>query len=140
MITKRLRRVVVTTAIGVVVTSQPATASWQDATSAAMPIASGSLVAATGPSATAGCALLVPEVALSWTATTSPTATGYRVFRRVDTGSYSQIATVPGRTANSYVDTPVVLLTSYTYYVQAYVESWTADTGTATVTSVPSCV
>ncbi len=138
--TRRLRRVVVATAVAVVVGGQAATASWQDTTSASMPIASGSLTAATGLSATAGCVTAIANVTLGWTATTSPNATGYRIFRRTDLGGYLQIATVAGRTSNSYVDTPVGLLVNHTYYVQAYVGAWTADSGTAAVTTLPVCV
>lgn len=117
-----------------------ALASWQVAGAASTPITSGSLVAATGLGATPGCILLLPKVTLGWTPTASLQATGYRVFRKAGAGAYGLITTVAGRTTSSYLDTAVSLSTTYTYYVQAYVGSWTADSATASATTAALCL
>ena len=117
-----------------------ALASWQDSSSASLPISSGSLTSATALTATPGCLLVVPQVTLSWTPTTSSQATGYRVFRRLGAGSYSTVATVAGSSSNGYVDSTVILSAAYTYYVQAYLGAWTADSSTASATTPALCL
>lgn len=133
------RRALMASALVVFLGTPSALAAWQDSSSASLPVATGSLAAATSLTATAGCTVVVPKVTLSWTATTSTQATGYRVYRRTGAGSYSLIATVAGRTSNGYLNTPVSTSTSYTYYVQAYVGAWTADSATASVTTPLLC-
>lgn len=60
-----------------------------------------------------------PTVTLSWTATTSTWASGYRVYRgSTQGGPYSEIAEVVGQLTTVYVDTPPAG-TSY-YVVRAY--------------------
>ncbi len=137
---KTRRTAVILTTLAVSIGGSSAFATWSDTSSASMPISSGSLVAATGLSATPSCLLVVPQVTLSWTPTTSLQATGYQVFRKTDGGSYGQIATVSGRTASGYLDTTVSIATTYTYYVRAYVGAWTADSATAAVTTVALCL
>jgi predicted ribosomally synthesized peptide with SipW-like signal peptide len=72
------------------------------------------LAAPTGLTAVNG-----PTVSLSWAATTSTWASGYRVYRgSTQGGPYSQIAEVVGQSTTTYVDTPPAG-TSY-YVVGAY--------------------
>ena len=137
---KTRRTAVVLTTVVLSLGGSSALATWIDTASASMSISSGSLVAATGLSATPGCLLVVPRVTLSWTATTSVQATGYAVFRKTGAGGYSQIATVSGQAANTYLDTTVAIATTYTYYVQAYVGSWTADSSAAAASTAAVCL
>ena len=134
------RCAVVATTLILVLGGSSASAAWQDTSSASMPIASGSLAVATSLVATPGCTLIIPKVTLSWTPTTSTQATGYRVFRRTGAGSYSQIATVTGADSSGYVNSGLSAGTSYTYYVQAYIGAWTADSATASATTPTSCL
>jgi hypothetical protein len=72
---------------------------------------------------------LTARPALSWTATTDPYATGYRMFRSTTPGSgYVQIGTVSGRTTTTFTDTTggLVVLTTYYYVVIAESANWTS--------------
>lgn len=124
----------------VLIAAAAAAAGFQRSTSASLPVSSGRLVAATAPSATPGCALLVPKVTLAWTPTVTANATGYRIHRRTGSGSFALVATVAGRTSSGYVDSPLAASTSYSYYVEAYVGSWTATTATVTATTALICL
>lgn len=48
---------------------------------------------------------------------------GYRVYRKVDGGSWKLIKTIEDPTAASYVDADVVNMSQYTYTVRAYIGS-----------------
>ena len=117
----------------------PARTGWWDTSTAALTVTSGSLAPATGVTATLGGTVAAPTVVLGWTPTTTTYATGYRVFRNTDTTSYSQIATVAGRTSSSYVDSAVTTSTTYTYYLTAYVSSWTANSASVSITTSGTC-
>lgn len=134
------RGAVVVLMILTVLGGSQALAFWQDSGSASMSISSGSLASATALTATPECVLVLPRVTLGWTPTTSTQAVGYYVYRRTGAGAYSQIATVTGRTSSGYVDLTVGLGTGYTYYVQAYVNSWTASSATASATTAAVCL
>jgi hypothetical protein len=54
---------------------------------------------------------------VTWTASTSPDVTGYKIYRRTRSGSYKLLAT-PGN-VSSYLDTTVVSGASYVYAVSA---------------------
>lgn len=138
--TDSARRVVATCGAAVIVMATASAATWNDGTSAAMAVDSGTLVSATGLGASAGCVLVLPRVTLSWTPTASTGAAGYRVYRRTGAGSFSLIATVPGRSSTGYTDTPLATSTSYTYYVETYVGAWTASTGTVSATTPAICL
>ena len=87
-------------------------------------ISTGSLAAPTG--LTASCVPASSNVTLTWTATTSMIASGYRILRGTTSGGpYSQIATVSGRTTTTYTDTIAVLATQY-YVVEATRNNWTS--------------
>lgn len=142
--TRDLRRTVTVltatvTAAVMVLGGGAATAGWTDATSSSsMPVSSGTLVAATSLTATTSCVALVARVDLAWTPTASA-ATGYRIYRKA-AGDYALIATVSGRTTSSYLDAVLSTGTTYTYYVQAYVGSWTANSTTVTVATPLLCL
>src|SRR5207248_4434772 len=80
------------------------------------------------------------SVSLSWAATTSSYATGYRVLRGTSAGGpYSQIAQVSPRTTTTYSD-PVASGTYY-YVIQTYDQNWTSvnsNEASATVSVCPS--
>ena len=117
----------------------PVRSGWWDTSNAALTVTSGSLAPATALSATLTGTVVAPTVSLTWTPTTTTYATGYRVFRDTDTGAYAQIATVDGRTTSSTVDSTVAASTTYTYYLRAYVSSWTANSATVTITTTGTC-
>jgi hypothetical protein len=78
----------------------------------------------TGVSATGGS-----SVSLSWTASTSTGATGYKVDRSTSlTGTYSQIGTATPIGAISYLDSPTP--GTYWYRLSTYIGSWTSATTT----------
>jgi hypothetical protein len=138
-VTRMARRTAVTAGLVLAVGASAATAGWQAAVSASMPITTATLTAATSPSATASCLTLIPRVTVSWTPTASP-ADGYRIYRRTGAGAFSLRATVSGRTTSAYVDAPLATSTTYGYYVQAYVGSWTADTTIVSATTAAVCL
>ena len=68
---------------------------------------------------------LIAKPVLNWTATPDAYATGYRVLRStVVGGTYSQIATVTGRTSTTFTDTTVSALTTYYYVVRSEAPVW----------------
>ena len=97
------------------------------------------LAPVTDLTATGRCRLLKPSVDLSWTATTSPQVTGYRVLRRTGSGSYTTVATLSGRATSTYNDTAVTTSATYTYLVKAVRNNWYADSSTATATTPTVC-
>jgi hypothetical protein len=75
---------------------------------------------------TAACVTLSSNVTLSWTATTSTAAAGYRILRSSTTGGpYTQIGTVTSRTTTTYTDTISILQTQY-YVAEATRNNWTS--------------
>ena len=121
------------------VAANPVRTGWWDTSTAALSVTSGSLAPSTGLTATLTGTVASPTVTLSWTPTVTSYATGYRVFRDTNTGTYAQIATVAGRSTTSTVDSTVAGSTTYTYYLSAYVSSWTASSATVTITTTGSC-
>ncbi len=102
-----------------------ASAAFQSSSSAVSEsITTGSLAAPTLVKAT--CVALSSNVTLTWTATTSTIATGYKIFRSTTNGGpYTAIGTVTGRTTTTYTDTIATLTTQY-YVVQATRNNWTS--------------
>ena len=117
----------------------PVRSGWWDASTAALTVTSGSLAPATALTATLTGTAGSPTVTLAWTPTVTSYATGYRVFRDTDTGTYTQISTVTGRSTSSTVDATVAGATTYTYYLRAYVSSWTANSATVSLTTTGTC-
>jgi hypothetical protein len=98
--------------------------------------------APTGLSATGSCEIvvLVPEVTLSWTPSTTSSVTSYQVYRSTSGGAYSSLATVNGRTSSGYTDTAVNGGTTYSYEVHAVAPSGSTSTGPASVTTPGLCL
>ncbi len=68
---------------------------------------------------------LIAKPVLTWTATPDPYASGYRVLRSTALGgTYSQIATVSGRTSTTFTDTTVSALTTYYYVIRSEAPVW----------------
>lgn len=87
-------------------------------------ITTGTLAAPTAVKA--ACVALSSNVTLTWTATTSTIATGYKILRsNTNGGPYTAIGTVTGRTTTTYTDTIGTLTTQY-YVVQATRNNWTS--------------
>jgi hypothetical protein len=140
-----VRRLGVATGAGVVaavlVVASPALASYLDSATATAAFTTTSLAAPTGVGAAGGCAgTLQPKVTLTWTATTTTFATGYDVYRAVGLGASTYLTTVTPRTATSYVDTAVSLLTSYTYTLKTKYQSWTKASSTAAAITPAVCL
>jgi len=92
------------------------------------------------PSATYNCTLTVRQITVSWTATPSTWATTYRVYRSVDGGAYSSVATVEYGTT-SWVDTAVNGGTTYIYKLRSERTGWTwvsADTAVSNSVTTPT--
>jgi hypothetical protein len=126
--------------LGVVVAVVLATASIAAATftSAAatgpMALSSATLNAPGGMSATADCVRGVSlDVSLSWSA--SNFATGYTIYRAIGAGAFSELASV-GSGTTSFTDSTVVITTTYSYYVVATFQAWTAQSSTASATTL----
>jgi hypothetical protein len=84
--------------------------------------------------------ILVPEVSLGWTASTTASVTGYQVLRSPDGSSYAVVTTVTGRGSTSYTDTGVSGGTKYWYEVRATAPSGTATSGAASATTPGLCL
>ena len=124
--------------LGVVVAVVLATASIAAATftSAAatgpMALSSATLSAPGGMSASANCVKPNVSVSLSWSA--SNFASGYSIYRSAGAG-FSLLATV-GSGTTSYTDNAAGYSTTYSYYVEATFQSWTAQSSTASATTL----
>lgn len=105
------------------------------AVAAGLPVSTATLAPPTGLTADGRCVLLAPRVDLSWVATSSTFATGYAIYRRTGTGTYTKIADVSGRTVTTHTDLTVSAGTSYSYVVHAIRGGWsTASAGVAVTT------
>jgi hypothetical protein len=123
----------------------PVSAAWLSTASQAHQISTATLAPPTGTSAATGnCVpVLSVQVQVSWTATPSTFADGYRVFRSATSGGpYSLIGTVGGRTTTSFTDTGVTFLTTYHYVVQATRDLWRSvnSTQASFTTPTPVCI
>ena len=78
-----------------------------------------------------------PYAALSWTATPSEFATGYKLQRWVGTVQERE-QTVTPRTQTSTTDGPLTPGTSYSFTLSAYYSNWTSNQVTATLNAA-SC-
>jgi putative nucleotidyltransferase with HDIG domain len=96
----------------------------------------------TGLHGTGACEalILVPEVKLTWTDSSSYWVTGYEILRSSNGTSYSGIASVSS-SATSYTDTSVSGLdTTYWYEVEALSPEGTATSAAVKVTTPTLCV
>jgi predicted ribosomally synthesized peptide with SipW-like signal peptide len=120
----RLAKVVLAAVLVAVVFATCAWAAFTSTKSASGSVTAGSLAAPTG--LTASCVVLSSNVNLSWTATVSTIATGYKILRAtVSGGPYSTVGTVSGRTTTTFTDTIATLTTGY-WVVQATRNNWTS--------------
>ena len=78
----------------------------------------------------------IPSASLTWTASPTSNATGYRL-ERVVSGSVARTWSVTPISATSTTDGPLVNGTVYTYRLWAYAGTWVSPTVTTTLT--PSC-
>lgn len=117
----------------------PVRSGWWDSGAAGLPVSSGSLSPATGVTATVTGTVAAPTVTLTWTPTTTTYASGYRIQRSTGAAVPNQIATVTSQPASSYLDSTVTGSTTYTYYLTAYVSSWTANSATVSLTTTGTC-
>ena len=76
------------------------------------------------------------NILVSWTASTSPSVSGYQVTRSTNGGAAVVIATVAS-TATSYDDTSVTGSSAYIYGVAATLRTWTSGTTTAPAVTTP---
>jgi hypothetical protein len=85
--------------------------------------------------------VLLPEVTVNWTLSTSPTVTSYVVLRGSSPSTLSTLTTISSATATSYTDTTVSGIgTTYWYAVEAVAPSGTAASGAVSATTSPLCL
>lgn len=138
-----MRRAAVGALLLLLLVAGPALGSFADGSTAASTLRTTSLSAPTGLSASGGCSgglPKLPRVTLSWTATTTPFATGYDVYRGIGAGSQTLLTTLSPRTVTSYVDSAVLVATSYSYSVRTRYLSWSKASSTASATTPVLCL
>lgn len=105
-------------------------------------LASATLDPASGLTANTSCGpvlSLSAKVNLSWTATPSTFATGYKV-ERWQGSTLQATATVTPRTTTALTQTGLATGTTYTWKVYAYASSWTSTLISATATTPGLCL
>ena len=121
---RRRARIALTAALSAASITAVASAAFTSKSSSSETIATANLSAPTGLAA--ACVTLSSNVTLTWTATVSTVASGYKILRATTTGGpYVPIATVSGRTTTTYTDTIGLLQTQY-YVVEATRNNWTS--------------
>jgi hypothetical protein len=92
---------------------------------AALSLTSGTIQPVTNFNATGGCGLLIlgPKADLTWTASPSTWATGYRI-ERWRNGTLQQTYLVPGAATTSYTVTGLSGNTTYDFKIFTYRNSW----------------
>lgn len=118
------------TAVSMVLVAEVATAAFTGSASASATIDTAVLAPPTSPSAQDGCTTLVSLavwIDLSWTATASTWADGYRIARSTTSGGpYTVIANVAGQSTTTYRDSGLSLSTTYYYVIRSTKHSWTS--------------
>lgn len=138
-----MRRAVVGALLLLVAVGGPALGAYADAATAASTLRTTQLAAPTGLSATGGCTTglpKLPRVSLSWTPTTTSFATGYDVYRGVGAGPQTLLTTLSLRTTSTYVDTAVLVLTTYTYSVRTRFASWSKASSSVSASTPTLCL
>lgn len=99
------------------------------------------LLPPTGVGASASCNGTAPEVALSWTSSTTPFAEGYAIYRSdVSGGTRSNIGSVDGSATVAFIDATGGLNTTYYYVVVTTGRGWTSvESGEASATTPAAC-
>lgn len=145
MLPSRLRRrLVPASAVALVALVGPAVAAWGSFSAtvkAAHTLSSHTLQPASNLSVTTGCSLIVlgPEAQLTWTATPSTFATGYKV-ERWRGSTLEATATVTPRTTTSLTQTGLQSGTTYTWRVYAYYLAWTSTVISGTKSTPGLCL
>ncbi len=117
-----------------------ARASWaSSATAGPLTVTSAILTAASGLSASNGACVKNKSIAvnLSWSASASPFADGYEIFRSNKAGgAYTILSTVPGAGTTTYTDATTSFRTTYYYKVETTRYTWRSPaSNVATVTT-----
>jgi len=136
--------VVPAAALALVALLGPAVAAWatfSGSATAAQTLSSSTLQPASNLSVTTGCSLLVlgPKADLTWTATPSTFASGYKV-ERWRGSTLEATTTVNQRTTTSLTQTGLRSGTTYTWRVYAYYLSWTSTLVSATKSTPGLCL
>jgi hypothetical protein len=116
-------------AVGLVASAPVTLARFTDSTASDAGLATGSLLPPTDVAATGGS-----SASLTWTPSTSTSATGYRLLRSASSGSgYGAAGTVTPVAATGTTDSPGA--GTWFYVLQTYLGSWTSpDSNEASVT------
>ncbi len=114
--------------------------SFSTSRTAAPSLTSATLQPASGLNASGACDLIIlgAHVNLSWTATPSTWATGYRL-ERWRNGALEQTYLIPGAATTSYTASDVAGSRTYTFKLTAYKQGWTSTTVEKTV-NTPFCL
>lgn len=143
MLRHRCSRAFVLAAVAALLAASVARASWSSSTrGGSLAVTSGVLAAPTGLAAANGtCRRRVSiAVSLTWTASSSPFADGYEIFRGSGSGGpYTSLGTVTGGGTTTYTDTTTAFRTTYYYVVQATRYGWRSPSSAeATLTTFRS--
>jgi hypothetical protein len=81
------------------------------------------------------------RLAIGWHALSSdPLVAGYKLYRKVDSGSYSELASIGNKNTNGYIDTTVTASHTYSYYLYANDSSSNLGLASAIVSGQPAFV
>jgi hypothetical protein len=122
--------------VSVLAVAAPVSAAWLQSATATSTFSTATLAPPTALAANRSCLAGIQTVTLSWTPTASTWATGYRVWRKAGAGAFAHVGTVVGRLSSGYIDTPLALTTTYTYYVTADYSSWSASSTQVSATTL----
>jgi predicted ribosomally synthesized peptide with SipW-like signal peptide len=101
----------------------------------ANPIATGTLAPATGLAAVPNGAT---QIDLSWTASASPYAAGYNVYRRtVDSCCYAFVTFVAGGGTTAYANGGLAAATTYYYVIETVYQNWASALSTQASAATP---
>jgi hypothetical protein len=115
-----------------------AIASFSGATAAAPTLATATLAPASGLSAAAACnGLFSAKATLTWTATTSTFASGYKIQRNKNGNPDGPLTTSASTTVTQ---TGLATGTSYSWNLYAYYQSWTSSVITTSATTPGLCL
>lgn len=137
-----LLRCAVLVVVAVLPTSSGAFASFLSGASATHDISSAALSPVSNLTASTSCGPLLSFTAkadLSWTATPSTFASGYKVERWLG-GVLQFTTTVSPRTTAALTETGLATGTTYTWKVYSYVQGWTSSVVTVSAATPALCL
>ncbi|MEW6473984.1 MAG: fibronectin type III domain-containing protein [Actinomycetota bacterium] len=129
-------------ALVMLVMARAAFGSWAGSVSASHSLSTATLEPVSGLTVATGCSGLLDLLAkadLSWTATPSGFAEGYKVERWQDL-TVEATAVVTPRTSTTSTQTGLATGTTYTWKVYAYAHSWTSTIVAVTATTPALCL